>query len=233
VVVVRSREQLYEFIGRGYKPYFHSGVKRWYLRKGQERHLIDRSLEAEAEAIARAMGPQRRVPEERVAEAIEMRAKELPVSTIVEETGIARSTFYKKLDEYEEAKSRVESLARELGLSTGVESVEPPPPPTQLVQSPSQALSNPNPLECLSSLGSSLRKRFERVIDRAAENPQVADSISNIIGGAITAVALLYYGIGAVTAKSDEERKIMAGAFLNVAERYEQQISQRQKQREE
>lgn len=111
VVVVRTEEELMALIEQGFKPYYHKGVGRWYLRRGRERHIIDRSLEAKAQAIAERLKPLlRRVPEHKVAEAIRMRREGAPVSAVIEKTGIPRSTLYKKFEEYDEGKLRLETL---------------------------------------------------------------------------------------------------------------------------
>lgn len=52
MVVVKSREELEKYIMMGYRPYYHKAVKRWYLRKGRERHIIARELELLAKKYA-------------------------------------------------------------------------------------------------------------------------------------------------------------------------------------
>jgi DNA-binding phage protein len=253
VVVVRTREQLYQLVQGGYKPYFHRAVRRWYLRKGRERILVDRSLEADAEAIARAISPQREVSEERVIEAVEMRARDLPVSTVVEEKGVAKSTLYRKLGEYEEAVRKIESLMKELGVSAVVKQVEPPhppPPPTQpvkrgqqlagqapttsgAVQSHPQEPGIPNVLADLQQWSSSIRQLLSVLrIDPAKifENPERAvrffnDIVRRIFDGGI----IVGSSIAAVIAKlsgNEELAKVFFTIFDESYKRYHQQISQ-------
>jgi hypothetical protein len=50
-MVVRRIDELLELVLKGYKPYYHRGVCRWYLRRGDRRILIDRSLDRAAEEI--------------------------------------------------------------------------------------------------------------------------------------------------------------------------------------
>ena len=111
MVAIKSREELMRFIREGFKPYYHKTVKRWYLRRGQQRHIIARELEADAESIAMELKPTlRRVPDYKVAEAVKMRVEGVSVSAIVEETGIPRSTLYGKFDKYDEGKISIDIL---------------------------------------------------------------------------------------------------------------------------
>jgi len=50
-MVVRRVDELLKFVRDGYKPYYHRGVCRWYLRRGSKRLLIDKGLEGVAEEI--------------------------------------------------------------------------------------------------------------------------------------------------------------------------------------
>jgi hypothetical protein len=253
VVVVRTREQLYQLVREGYKPYFHRAVRRWYLRKGRERLLVDRNLEADAEAIARAMGPQRGVSGERAIEAVEMGAGGLPVGTVVEEAGTAESTLYRRLGEYEEAVRKIESLMEELGVSTVVRPVEPPPPPpppTQpvkrerqlagqapttsgAVRSPPQEPGIPNALADLQQWLSSIWQLLSVLsIDPAKifESPERAvrffnDIVWRIFDGAI----MVGSSAAAVIAKlfgNEGLAKVFFAIFGESYKQYYQQISQ-------
>jgi hypothetical protein len=94
LVTVKTREELEVLVSQGFKPYYHKGVRRWYLRKGRTRHIIDRGLESEAKAIAEKLETTKhKIPDHKVAQAIKMRLEGMPVSAIVEETGIPRSTL--------------------------------------------------------------------------------------------------------------------------------------------
>jgi len=50
-VIVRRLDELIDLVLKGYKPYYHRGVGRWYLRRGNRRILIDRNLDGVAEEI--------------------------------------------------------------------------------------------------------------------------------------------------------------------------------------
>jgi hypothetical protein len=49
--VIRTEEQLWEYVRKGYKPYLMKSVNRWYLKRGSKRHIIDRRLEPLAQSI--------------------------------------------------------------------------------------------------------------------------------------------------------------------------------------
>ena len=66
-MVVKNREELIRLIREGWTPYYHARVKRWYLRKGKERILIDRELDDIAEELARDVkGGKKKLEEERI-----------------------------------------------------------------------------------------------------------------------------------------------------------------------
>jgi hypothetical protein len=44
-MVIRKLDELLDLVLKGWKPYYHRGVDRWYLRRGNRRILIDRNLE--------------------------------------------------------------------------------------------------------------------------------------------------------------------------------------------
>jgi hypothetical protein len=73
-----------------------------------------------------------RVPDYKVAEAVKMRVEGAPVPSIVEETGIPRSTLYEKFDKYDEGKISIEPAERHVqtlppkGATTQVASVSVP-----------------------------------------------------------------------------------------------------------
>ena len=50
-MIVRRLDELIDLVLKGYKPYYHRGVGRWYLRRGNRRILIDRNLDGVAEEI--------------------------------------------------------------------------------------------------------------------------------------------------------------------------------------
>jgi hypothetical protein len=223
VVVVRTREQLYQLVQGGYKPYFHRTVRRWYLRKGRERLLIDRSLEAEAEALAKSVGPQRSVPEN-VAKTVGMGAGGLPVRAKTEGRDDGMTSLYKKIDSYEEAVAVIERVERELGVPLRAGQTRPPPPPPQV---PPQAPSMHNPLGDVVQWLSSLGAGAMRVLDRAAENPQVAEDLADIVVSVVAGASLAGLTIMALVAGRDEERVRAARAFKALAEQYEKYLGTR------
>jgi hypothetical protein len=44
-MTVKTKEELERLTNQGYKPKYHSKVKRWYLYRGRKMELVDRSLE--------------------------------------------------------------------------------------------------------------------------------------------------------------------------------------------
>jgi len=58
-MVVKSREELIRLIyDEGWVLYYHAGIKRWCLRRGRERMLVDKNLNDVAEELARGEGSQ-------------------------------------------------------------------------------------------------------------------------------------------------------------------------------
>jgi hypothetical protein len=100
-MVVRRPNELIDLVLKGYKPYYHRGVGRWYLRRGDRRMLIDRSLDRVAEEIYKVLEDLKKHREaarrELLRKAIVLRASGLTVNEVVEVTGIPRSTLYRYL----------------------------------------------------------------------------------------------------------------------------------------
>jgi hypothetical protein len=116
MVVIRTEEQMYEYIRNGYKPYLMKSVNRWYLRRGRERHIIDRKLEPLARAIEREM-VERELPPVPVNLIQEMRRGGSKVQSISEATGLQKSTIYSAFEK------RPDEEIRPRGLQTGEEGV--------------------------------------------------------------------------------------------------------------
>jgi len=118
MVVVKTLDELKEYISKGFKPYYHEGVGRWYLRKGQERHLIAKELEPYVKELAEKISVEdemRKVEKDlRLAEALKLRAEGKTVSEVLRETGISKSTFYRSdvEDVYEKLRRAEENLSR-------------------------------------------------------------------------------------------------------------------------
>jgi DNA-binding NtrC family response regulator len=100
-MVVRRVDELLKFVRDGYKPYYHRGVRRWYLRRGSKRLLIDKGLEGVAEEIylkfKELRDEEEMLRDELIKEAIKLRANGLTITEVIKLTGIPRSTLYRKL----------------------------------------------------------------------------------------------------------------------------------------
>jgi DNA-binding NtrC family response regulator len=100
-MVVRKLDELLDLVLKGWKPYYHRGVDRWYLRRGNRRILIDRNLDGVAEEIHKVLEylKKRReaVRRELLRKAIVLRASGLTVDEVVEATGVPRPTLYRHL----------------------------------------------------------------------------------------------------------------------------------------
>jgi hypothetical protein len=91
--VIRAKEQLWEYVRKGYKPYLMKSVNRWYLRRGSERHIIDRRLEPLAQLIREKM-LEMELPPVPINIIQDMRRAELPIQKISAATGLQKSTIY-------------------------------------------------------------------------------------------------------------------------------------------
>ena len=87
MVVVSDAEALVRMIELGYKPYYHRAAKRWYLRRGSERHIIARELEPLAKRIAEELEMRKSLEEvrrrEMLEEAVRLRAGGLPLQGVM------------------------------------------------------------------------------------------------------------------------------------------------------
>ena len=188
------------FIREGFKPYYHKMVKRWYLRRGQERHIIARELEADAESIAMELKPTlRRVPDYKVAEAVKMRVEDAPVPAIVEETGIPRSTLYEKFDKYDESKISIEPVERHVqtlpskGATTQVASISVPETSMKEMPKESNIFSEipkqiENILTWISKSSEDCRKLLEKYLSEPENIKDLADL--GVIVSALVALPL-------------------------------------------
>lgn len=93
MVVIKTREELIEYVSRGYKPYLMKSVNRWYLRRAQERHIIARELEEDARKIASMLEENRR-PSIPAGLVQKMRWDDATIKEIVKEINLGRSTIY-------------------------------------------------------------------------------------------------------------------------------------------
>ena len=97
LTVIRAEEQLWEYVRKGYKPYLVKSVNRWYLRRGSERHIINRRLEPLAQLIREKM-LEMGLPPVPVSIIQDMRRAELPIQKISAATGLQKSTIYTALE---------------------------------------------------------------------------------------------------------------------------------------
>jgi hypothetical protein len=100
-MVVRKLDELLDLVLKGWKPYYHKSVGRWYLRRGNRRMLIDKSLDRVAEEIHKVLEYLKKYREiarrELIRKAIVLRASGLTVNEVIEATSIPRSTLYRYL----------------------------------------------------------------------------------------------------------------------------------------
>jgi DNA-binding NtrC family response regulator len=100
-MAIRKLDELIELVLKGFKPYYHRGVCRWYLRRGNRRILIDRNLDGVAEEIHKVLEDLKKCREvarrELIRKAIVLRAFGLTVNEVIEITGVPRSTLYRYL----------------------------------------------------------------------------------------------------------------------------------------
>jgi len=54
-LIVRRLDGLVEHVLKGYKPYYHRGVKGWHLKREDKRVLIERSLDGVTEEVRKAL----------------------------------------------------------------------------------------------------------------------------------------------------------------------------------
>ena len=182
MVVIRTEEESMFLIEQGFKPYYHKGVGRWYLRRGQERHIIHRGIEAKAQAIAERLKPTlRRISEHKVAEAIKMRLEGMPVSAIVEETGMPRSTLYEKFSEYDKGKLQLKLSEPVQAEPSGSVTMQKVPTSTPEVEGKTHT---PNIMgevaKAIQDFFNESVKRAERILSKPENVKAIADIIINL-----------------------------------------------------
>jgi hypothetical protein len=123
--VIRTEEQLWEYVKNGYKPYLMKSVNRWYLRRGRERHIIDRSHEPLAQSIREKM-LEMELPPVPVSIIQDMRRAELPIQKISDVTSLQKSTIYTALEKkpHEVVKPRPHATEN-VEIKEGVKAVNP------------------------------------------------------------------------------------------------------------
>jgi hypothetical protein len=97
LTVIGAEEQLWEYVRKGYKPYLVKSVNRWYLRRGSERHIINRRLEPLARLIREKM-LEMGLPTMPVSIIQDMRRAELLIQKISAATGLQKSTICTALE---------------------------------------------------------------------------------------------------------------------------------------
>lgn len=93
MVVVKTEEEFWSYVERGYTPYLMRSQNRWYVRRGQRRHIIARKLEELARRVAAELTA-KRGPPIRAGVIQEMRRRRALVEGIAEDTGVSRSAVY-------------------------------------------------------------------------------------------------------------------------------------------
>jgi len=100
-MVVRRPNELIDLVLKGYKPYYHRGVGRWYLRRGDRRILIDRSLNRVAEEIYKVLEDLKKHREaarrELLRKAVALIASGTTIKEVIEVIGAPRATLYRYL----------------------------------------------------------------------------------------------------------------------------------------
>jgi hypothetical protein len=97
LTVIGTEEQLWAYVRKGYKHYLMKSVNRWYLRRGSERHIIDRRLEPLSKSIREKM-LKMELPPVPVSIIQDMRRAELPTQKISATTELQKSTIYTALE---------------------------------------------------------------------------------------------------------------------------------------
>jgi|GEM_PF-2076916 len=95
---IESEEQLRRLVSEGWHPYYMKSVKRWYLRKGQKRHIIARELEPLARALAEKERREKEARSIPVGWIQDLRREGRTIEGISESLGISRSTVYRALE---------------------------------------------------------------------------------------------------------------------------------------
>jgi hypothetical protein len=93
-MVVRKLDELIDLVLKGWKPYYHRGVCRRYLRRGNRRILIDRNLDRDAEEIHKISEDLKKC---RDVARRELLKKALTVNGVIKIAGVQRSTLYRYL----------------------------------------------------------------------------------------------------------------------------------------
>lgn len=92
-MTVKTAEQLNELAQEGWIPYWHEGVRRWYLRRRQERKIIATCLEPYAEDLAAHAPTERnKITPEIEAEVVQRRMEEQRVDAIAAEMNLPHRT---------------------------------------------------------------------------------------------------------------------------------------------
>jgi len=101
-MAVTSLEELKRLVEGGWVPYFHKGVRRWYVRKGQKTEVIGAHLEPYAENLASRIPRERnKVTPDVAARVVELRRNGEPMGSISDSLGLPHRTIENILDRYE------------------------------------------------------------------------------------------------------------------------------------
>ena len=101
-MAVTSIEELRRLVEEGWVPYFHRGVRRWYVRKGHKTEIVSVHLEPYAEDIAARIPRERnKVTPEVAARVVELRKNGELIGSISDRLGLPHRTVENILDRYE------------------------------------------------------------------------------------------------------------------------------------
>jgi hypothetical protein len=118
-MAVTSIEELKRLVEEGWVPYFHKGVRRWYIRKGEKTEVISVQLEPYAEEMAARIPRKRnKVKPEVAAEVVRLRKNGGPIGSISECLGLPYRTVENILDRYQ---SGTLELPNPTGMAQGSE----------------------------------------------------------------------------------------------------------------
>ena len=95
-MVVDTPEGFQILVDSGFKPYFHTRHRRWYLKKGRKHEIVAREIEHLAAGLYARLRQQR--PPVRAGDVQEKRRRGSTIRGIVEDTKLSRGAVYEALE---------------------------------------------------------------------------------------------------------------------------------------
>lgn len=123
LVVIKTEEDFWSYVERGYTPYLMKSQNRWYLRRGQRRHIIARELEGLASMVIAKLKA-KQGPSVPAGVIQEMRRQGATVASIVEDTGLSRSAVYGAFEREPEELVKTRRTARAVQISERLAEIE-------------------------------------------------------------------------------------------------------------